>query len=85
MIEIKITGNTNSGKSSIAFVVAKALHEAGIEVEIDQSVLEGQTINDYIRNNLEYNAVKLDKIRTSIKISEHRVSHYQIVFENSIL
>jgi len=80
MIEIKITGNTNSGKSSIAFVVAKALQEAGIEVEIDQSVLEGQHINDYIRNNLEYNAVKLEKIRTAIKISEHRVN--QMVFEN---
>jgi adenylylsulfate kinase-like enzyme len=74
MITIRITGNTNSGKSSIAFVIAKALYEAGLGVELDPSVLDGQHINDYIKNNLELNSKKLKKIRTEIKISEHSVS-----------
>lgn len=75
-IEIHITGPTNSGKTSLTYLITEFLKEKGFDVEVKESELKelNNTQMAYLAKDIDKKIEAISK-KTSIKISEFQINN----------
>lgn len=75
LITLQVTGNTNSGKSRLAYALKEFLKEEGFEVEVlDSDFPTEASFNQMMRNHIR-EALESIKSKVKVKLNFSKGSH----------